>query len=166
VLSPEKVVEAGWDKLVGILDRGGYVRYDFKTATKLLDVSRVLLQEYNGDLNSLYSVSRDSSDLEKRLKNLGKGIGDVTINILLRELRGIWRKAVPLPSELTIEAANELGILSSKNTGRARALDILTAAWLAEGMKMKEFPEFEAALVRYGKAFRKTHRGLRKPSES
>ncbi|MEA1964803.1 MAG: hypothetical protein U9O41_06720, partial [Candidatus Aerophobetes bacterium] len=36
VLSLEKILETGWDGLVKILDEGGYVRYDFKTATKLL----------------------------------------------------------------------------------------------------------------------------------
>lgn len=32
--SPENILSAGWDELVRILDEGGYVRYDFSTATK------------------------------------------------------------------------------------------------------------------------------------
>jgi len=32
-LDPEKILEAGWDKLVEVLDRGHYVRYDFSTTT-------------------------------------------------------------------------------------------------------------------------------------
>ena len=33
--TPEKILNAGWDKLVEILDIGGYVRYDFSTATNI-----------------------------------------------------------------------------------------------------------------------------------
>jgi hypothetical protein len=37
------------------------------------------------------------------LKALGKGIGDVTANIFLRELRSIWSKAEPLLPALMLE---------------------------------------------------------------
>ena len=30
----DKLLQAGWDRLVELLDAGGYVRYDFSTATK------------------------------------------------------------------------------------------------------------------------------------
>lgn len=33
VITPKSVLDTGWDGLVEILDSGGYVRYDFKTAT-------------------------------------------------------------------------------------------------------------------------------------
>jgi len=36
VNTPDAIIDTGWDGLVGILDTGGYTRYDFKTATKLL----------------------------------------------------------------------------------------------------------------------------------
>ncbi len=39
VTSPEKIIDTGWDGLVKILDDGGYVRYDFSTATKLLEIN-------------------------------------------------------------------------------------------------------------------------------
>jgi hypothetical protein len=35
LLSPDKISRRGWDGLVEVLDRGGYVRYDFKTATPI-----------------------------------------------------------------------------------------------------------------------------------
>jgi len=31
VLSPEKILDTGWDGLVKMLDEGGYTRYDFST---------------------------------------------------------------------------------------------------------------------------------------
>ncbi len=50
VLSVEKILEAGWDKLVRMLDEGGYVRYDFSTATKLLNVFGNLKKKYGSDI--------------------------------------------------------------------------------------------------------------------
>jgi hypothetical protein len=84
----EKILETGWDWLVKILDEGGYVRYDFSTATKVLNVFGNLKKEYNGDLWQIYYAAQDSKEIEERLKNLGKGIGDVTVSIFL--LAAVW----------------------------------------------------------------------------
>ncbi|MBN2187383.1 MAG: hypothetical protein JW732_08065 [Dehalococcoidia bacterium] len=35
-VTPQIILEAGWDKSVEILDSGSYVRYDFSTASNLL----------------------------------------------------------------------------------------------------------------------------------
>ena len=40
--SPEAILRAGWDELVHLLDEAHYVRYDFSTATKPLEVSEEL----------------------------------------------------------------------------------------------------------------------------
>jgi hypothetical protein len=49
----------------------------FKTADKLFGISNALFRDYAGDLNALNRVAADRSDLERRIKQLGKGIGDV-----------------------------------------------------------------------------------------
>jgi len=49
VTSPEAVLKTGWDGLVRILDEGGYVRYDFLTASKLLKIMDDLKKDYNGN---------------------------------------------------------------------------------------------------------------------
>lgn len=154
MLSPNHMVDACWDRLVQILDHGGYVRYDFKTATKLLDVNRALIQEYRGDLNRLHESAVDAADLERRLKALGKGIGDVTVSIFLRELRGIWPKADPSPSERVVLAAKALGFIPTRIKDPARILQALQTAWRMDGGAADDFPEFEAALVRYEAAMR------------
>ena len=89
--TPQAILDAGWDRLVEVLDSGGYARYDFKTATKLLDVCEKLRTEY-GSLEKLHGVSKDKSDLRKRLQEF-KGIGPVTARIFLDELKEIWPKA-------------------------------------------------------------------------
>src|SRR5258708_32889443 len=37
LVSPDAIIEAGWDKLVAVLDTAHYVRNNFSTATHLLD---------------------------------------------------------------------------------------------------------------------------------
>lgn len=95
VLTPRRILKTGWDGLVRILDEGSYTRYDFKTADKLLEVMQNLIQKYNGSLTLIYNQASDMQDLKNRLKDLGKGIGEVTVNIFLRELRYVWEKAEP-----------------------------------------------------------------------
>jgi endonuclease III len=51
---PDAILEAGWDKLVQVLDRGHYVRFDFSTATKLLDICRALKEQYGGKVSNIY----------------------------------------------------------------------------------------------------------------
>jgi hypothetical protein len=158
IVSPKAILDTGWDGLVEILDRGGYARYDFKTATKLLDLCKALTENYPAGLASLHAASADPSDLEQRLKSLAKGIGDVTVGIFLRELRGIWEKANPLPSDLVVMAAKELGIVQKSVKDRAKVLRLLVDAWEKAGMKKKDFSDFEAALVRAGMELRRRTR--------
>jgi endonuclease III len=153
ILSAQKIIDTGWDGLVRILDNGGYVRYDFKTATKLLEIMGVLKELYQGDLNKLHLEAKDSLDLENRLKNLGKGIGEVTVNIFLRELRGIREKADPLPSDLVILSARNLGLISPKIKSKKGILDELKSVYQKNKVKGKGFVDFEAGLLRLGKDF-------------
>jgi endonuclease III len=156
VLAPERILETGWDELVRILDEGGYTRYDFKTADKLLAVMRNLLENYEGSLTLLDERASDCRDLEKRLKDLGKGIGDVTVNIFLRELRGILEKANPNPTNLVIVAAKNLGIIEEES-GEA-ALPELEEFWRHNRIAGKSFANFETVLLRLGKDFCKKRR--------
>jgi endonuclease III len=105
--SPEKILSAGWDRLVRILDAGGYVRYDFSTASKLISIMSTLLERY-GSLEELYRQSSDTRDLERRLDEF-KGIGPVTVQIFLREMRGVW-EVKPQISRRALEMAEGLGI--------------------------------------------------------
>jgi hypothetical protein len=155
LLDARQIAARGWDGLVAVLDAGGYVRYDFRTATKLLDVCGALLQNYHGDLNALHAAASDTADLEERLKALGKGIGDVTVNIFLRELRGVWSKAEPLPSDLVLKGAMDLALLPRASRDRRIALALLKERWTAEGNRSQDFPDFEAALLRCGLMLRR-----------
>lgn len=151
LLAPEKILKRGWEGLVFTLDKGGYVRYDYKTADKFLEVMGKLKEEYKGDLSLLHEESANSQDLEQRLKSLGKGIGDVTVNIFLRELREIWDKATPLPQDLTIMSAKNLGLI--KEVKRKSNLEELLKIWEQNKVEEYNFSNFETALLRIGKDY-------------
>ncbi len=106
--SPDAILQAGWNRLVEVLDSGGYTRYDFSTATKLLGIAKTLKEKY-GSLERLHAESSSPSDLENRLQEI-KGVGPVGVNIFLRELRGIWEKAKPTPSPMAMLTAQRIGL--------------------------------------------------------
>ena len=85
LLSSENILKASWNKLVEVLDRGHYIRYDFSTATKLLEICKELKEKY-GSLKNLINVSKNKKDLAKRLQEF-KGMGPVTTRIFLRDLK-------------------------------------------------------------------------------
>jgi len=114
IVTPQDIMDAGWDRLVEVLDSGGYVRYDFSTASNLLETAAALKSRY-GSLEAVHAQARDSADLEKRLLEF-KGMGPTAVNIFLRELRGVWDKANPRPSPPAREAARRLGLAEADLT--------------------------------------------------
>ncbi len=89
--NPDKLLDAGWDELVRLLDEAHYVRYDFSTATKLLEVCQELKQHYGGIL-AMIGQARNASELSIRLQEL-KHIGPVTARIFTREIAPIWHRS-------------------------------------------------------------------------
>jgi len=147
--------QGNWLTEFGWLDRGGYVRYGFKTASKLLEVAGHLMDHYRGDLNALHRAAADEADLEHRIQALGKGIGEVTVNIFLREMRGIWDKADPSPCALVLAAARTSGFIPAGTVDQRKALHLLMSLWQRAGKPAGDFPDSEAALLRLGLAERR-----------
>ncbi|MBA7578234.1 hypothetical protein ES708_20096 [subsurface metagenome] len=88
---------------------GGYVRYDGKTSTQILRNCEILLQKYRGSLKELHKEAQNSKDLEDKLTNF-YGIGPITTNIFLRELRPFWKKANPEPLPIVKKIAQKYEI--------------------------------------------------------
>ena len=110
LLEPWKILEAGWNFLVNpVMREGGYVRYDEKTSARILKICQTLLTEYGGSLNTLHEKSTDSDDVETRVIQF-YGVGPVTTNIFLRELRPFWKKSNPEPLPVVKELARRYGI--------------------------------------------------------
>jgi hypothetical protein len=107
---PRKILGAGWDFLVNpVMREGGYVRYDGRKSTQVLRDCEMLVADYGGRLSRLHDSARDPSELEQRLLAF-YGVGPVTMNIFLRELRPFWTKANPDPLPSVKRLAKRLSI--------------------------------------------------------
>jgi len=158
VYTPQAILAQGWDNLVVLLDEGGYARYDFKTATKLLQVMASLQEEYQGSLERLHQVSRYYEYLEVRIRALAPGIGPATANIFLRELRDIWAKATPPLSSLAQLAGEHLKLLGT-GLSPEKAQQTLEDLWRQQPLAGYDFADLEAALVRLGRDFCRKPKG-------
>jgi hypothetical protein len=145
-VTAEAIRRTGWDGLVSLLDAGGYTRYDFSTADKLLEVFGNLEKNYQSDLNLLHRKAKDPRDLEDRLKALGKGIGETTVAIFLRDMRFAWSKADPKPTPLVQMAMKKLKVRNLKTLATSEGLDLVS---------------LETALLRLAKDFIKKSRSVR-----
>jgi hypothetical protein len=139
LLTPHKIIEAGWDYLVShIMREGGYVRYDGRKSRQVIQDCEKLLKDYQGSLKRLHREATDAADLEARMQAF-YGVGPVTANIFLRELRPFWKKADPEPLPVVFEMAAQLDI----------RLDDFTRSSLT-------FCRIEAGLIRHR---RQLHKG-------
>ena len=137
LLTPKAILAAGWDFLVNpVMREGGYVRYDEKKSTQMLRDCETLMVDYRGSLSRLHDAALDSSDLESRLASF-YGVGPVTVNVFLRELRPYWRKARPKPLPVVKK-------LASKHRIDLDALDPKTV----------RFARIEAGLIRARHSFK------------
>ena len=112
--TPGKIAGAGWDFLVDpIMREGGYVRYDGRKSTQVLRDCERLLIGYRGSLRRLHDSARDARELETMLLKF-YGVGPVTANIFLRELRPYWDKADPEPLPVVKKLARKLKLELSR----------------------------------------------------
>jgi hypothetical protein len=108
--SPASILQAGWDFLVNpVMREGGYVRYDGRKSTQILRDCERLVADYGGRLSRLHQAARDPRDLERSLLAF-YGVGPVTTNIFLRELRPFWAKADPDPLPAVETLARRLSV--------------------------------------------------------
>lgn len=123
--SAASIVRAGRDRLVAILDEGGYARYDYSTADRLLEIFGNLQKDYGGSLGRLYRGSGNEKELEMRLISLGKGIGPVTISVFLRDMRYAWPRADPEPTPKIKNVMSSLGIEDLKQYSKEHGVDMV-----------------------------------------
>ena len=75
--------------LIAMLDAGGYARYDVRTATRLLELSEIINERYDGQVALIGRRFGAYPALRAALDAL-PGWGPVTVRLFLRELRGVW----------------------------------------------------------------------------
>lgn len=108
--TPQRMAETTWEQRVGVLDRGGYVRYDESTSRYLGDTAKLLLEKYGGDLRQLREAAEHQPDRERKLLKECKGIGDVGCDIFFRDAQAVWDELRPFADNRALRAAQQLGL--------------------------------------------------------
>ena len=139
------------DDLIAMLDAGGYARYDFRTATRLLELSEIISERYDGQVAVIGRRFAAYPALHAALDAL-PGWGPVTVRLFLRELRGVWPGADPPLDKRAAAAAHHLGLLAAGSDG-ARPAGLAMACSL-------DVRDLEAGLVRLDLAHGRAMAGL------
>lgn len=129
------------DDLVEFLDRGKYVHYDYRMASRLLALAEHAPRLLPDGVGALVERHDEPDQLRVALENL-PGWGPVTTRTFLRELRGL-RPGADLPVDpLAASAARHLGLCD-----RATPFDVDALRRCAESADV-DVRDLEAGLVR------------------
>jgi endonuclease III len=110
---PAGMAGATWQQRVDALGRGGYRRYDERTATQLGDGAALAAEEYGGDLRRLRK--RAHGDVARIRQDLQKfpGVGPTGADIFLREAQSVWPEVAPYIDDKALQGARRLGLPDS-----------------------------------------------------
>ncbi|MFF7313918.1 endonuclease [Streptomyces sp. NPDC008137] len=107
---PRRMAAADWQERVDALGRGGYRRYDERTATQLGDAAELLTERWGGDLRRLRrEADGNVSELRCLLQEF-PGMGPAGSHIFLREAQGVWPEAAPYLDGKALQGAERLNL--------------------------------------------------------
>ncbi|MEV0636178.1 endonuclease [Streptomyces sp. NPDC050619] len=107
---PRRMAEADWQERVDALGRGGYRRYDERTATQLGDGAELLTERWGGDLRRLRKEADGKVSELRRLLQEVPGLGPSGADIFLREVQRVWPEAAPYLDDKALSGAERLGL--------------------------------------------------------
>jgi endonuclease III len=105
---PRRMAEADWQERVDALGRGGYRRYDERTATQLGDGAELLNERWGGDLRRLRREADGKVSELRHLLQEFPGMGPAGADIFLREAQGVWPEAAPYLDAKALQGAERL----------------------------------------------------------
>ncbi|MFE0803673.1 endonuclease [Streptomyces sp. NPDC058812] len=107
---PRRMAAADWQERVDALGRGGYRRYDERTATQLGDAAELLTERWGGDLRRLRKEADGEVSEVRRLLQEFPGVGPTGADIFLREVQRVWPRAAPYLDRKALQGAEHLGL--------------------------------------------------------
>ena len=134
-ITAAKMADATWEERARTLNQAGYARYDESTSRMLGDTARMLQEKYQGDLRKLRDAAERDPERERTLLKECKGIGDVGVDIFMREAQITWPELYPFADQKALQAAAKLGLDEDPHA-------------LADRVPRKDFPRLLTALVR------------------
>jgi endonuclease III len=107
---PRRMAQAAWQERVDALGRGGYRRYDERTATQLGDAAELLTERWGGDLRRLRREADGEVSELRRLLQEFPGIGPAGADIFLREAQAVWPEVAPYLDAKALQGAERLNL--------------------------------------------------------
>jgi endonuclease III len=107
---PRRMADADWQERVDALGRGGYRRYDERTATQLGEAAELLTERWGGDLRRLRGEADGKVPELRRLLQEFPGMGPTGADIFLREAQLVWPEAAPYLDRKALQGAERLGL--------------------------------------------------------
>ncbi|MFJ3335107.1 endonuclease [Streptomyces sp. NPDC086766] len=107
---PHSMAGSGRQDRVDALGRGGYRRYDERTATLLGEGAGLIAERWGGDLRRLRAeADGDLTKLRGLLREV-PGLGPVGADIFLREVQRVWPETAPYLDAKALSGAERLGL--------------------------------------------------------
>jgi endonuclease III len=128
---PRRMARAARQDRVDALGRGGYRRYDERTATQLGDAARLLNERWGGDLRRLRREADGEVPGLRRLLQEFPGMGPAGADIFLREAQEVWPETAPYLDAKALQGAERLNLPKDPERLAALAGDSGTAALAA-----------------------------------
>ncbi|MGW5612235.1 endonuclease [Streptomyces sp. NPDC003877] len=128
---PRRMARAARRDRVDALGRGGYRRYDERTATQLGDAARLLNERWGGDLRRLRREADGEVPGLRRLLREFPGMGPAGADIFLREAQEVWPETAPYLDAKALQGAERLNLPKDPERLAALAGDSGTAALAA-----------------------------------
>jgi endonuclease III len=107
---PKRMTEATWQQRVDALGRGGYRRYDERTATQLGEEGQILIDRWGGDLRRMRQQADGHADELRHLLRELPGVGPLGADIFLREVQDVWPEFGPFLDSKALQGAERLGL--------------------------------------------------------
>ena len=106
----QRMRDAPRQRVIAALGRGGYRRYDERTATQLREMAGLVLDRYGGDLRRLAAEADGNVEQASRLVQEVKGIGPTGAAVFLREVQQAWPWVRPYLDERARAGARRVGL--------------------------------------------------------
>lgn len=113
--TPRRMADATWQQRVDALGRGGYRRYDERTATMLGEGAEQLLTDHRGDLRELRGDDREGAAALRTGLQEFPGIGPAGAEIFCREVQAVWPELVPYLDRKALQGARRAGLPEDPN---------------------------------------------------